>query len=172
VQNLGQPIKLTNVSIHGVAGKAVRPGEKGEMWSRFVLSSDQAIFHRITARLARAIEDFAVQDGVYNRLDRADIVLLVIRPDNTADLWLDTAAVMHEITLKRAGPLAAGTVMFESELADIRGVWFPFANVGVKDRILCIIRQGWRFGLLYDGNAKGDLSIEDAKRDLARPTDQ
>jgi len=69
-------------------------------------------------------------------------------------------------TLKRPGPIAAGTPLFESDVADVTGMWFPRVEIGPKDRILCLIREGWRFGLYFDFNPDGDLAIEEAKRIL------
>lgn len=166
VWNLGEPILLTNVNIHGILAAPARGGETAEMWSRIVASSDQKLFHDIVGNLVAAVEHYARQAGSYVKLDMANTVFLVMRPDNSAELWVDAAAVMHEIALKRPGSLVAGTVLFENDIADVRGMWFPLVEVGSADRILCIFREGWRFGLLFDGNTKGELSIDDAKLDL------
>jgi hypothetical protein len=166
VRNGGKPILLTDVNVHGVVAKAARAGETVEMWTRIVASSDQKLFHDIVGSLVEVVEHCARQVGSYVKLDRAGTVLLVMRPDNSAELWIDAAAVSHESTLKRPGPLVAGTVLFENDIADVRGMWFPMVEVRPEDRILCIFREGWRFGLLFDGNPEGDLSIADAKRDL------
>lgn len=166
VRNGGEPILLTDVNVHGVVAKAARAGETVDMWTRIVASSDQKLFHDIVGNLVEVVEHCARHVGSYVKLDRAGTVLLVMRPDNSAELWIDAAAVSHESTLKRPGPLVAGTVLFENDIADVRGMWFPMVEVRPEDRILCIFREGWRFGLLFDGNPDGDLSIADAKRDL------
>jgi hypothetical protein len=166
VRNGGEPIFLTGVNIHAILAKPARGGETADVWTRIVASSDQKLFHDIVGNLVAAVEHCARQAGSCVKLDMANTVLLVIRPDNSAELWVDAAAVTHEATLKRPGSLAAGTVLFENDIADVRGMWFPLVEVGSRDRILCIFREGWRFGLLFDGNSKGELSIADAKRDL------
>lgn len=167
VRNGGEPILLTDVNVHGVVARAARAGESVDMWTRIVASSDQKLFHDIVGNLVDVVEHCARQASSYVKLDRAGMVFLVMRPDNSAELWVDAAAVSHESTLKRPGPLAAGTVLFENDIADVRGMWFPMVEVRPEDRILCIFREGWRFGLLFDGNPDGKLSIADAKRDLA-----
>jgi hypothetical protein len=91
-------------------------------------------------------------------------VLLVVHPDNTGDLWLDAAAVSLKILVKR--PIAAGTVIFENDIADITAMSFPLVDIGKEDRVVCIFREGWRFGLFFDFNPDGDLSIENMERDL------
>jgi len=166
VRNLGDPISLADVNIHAILAEPARGGETADVWTRIVASSDQKLFHDIVGNLVAAVEYCARQAGSYVKLDMANTVFLVIRPDNSAELWVDAAAVTHDITLKRPGSLAAGTVLFENDIADVRGMWFPLVEVGSGDRILCIFREGWRFGLLFDGNSKGELSIADAKRDL------
>lgn len=166
VRNGGEPILLADVNIHAILAAPARGGETADVWTRIVASSDQKLFHDIVGNLVAAIEHCARQAGSYVKLDMANTVLLVIRPDNSAELWVDAAAVTHESTLKRPGPLLAGTVLFENDIADVQGMWFPLVEVGSGDRILCIFREGWRFGLLFDGNSKGELPIADAKRDL------
>ncbi len=166
VRNLGEPILLKDVNIHAILAKPARGGETADVWIRIAASSDQKLFHDIVGNLVAAVEHCARQAGSYVKLDMANTVFLVMRPDNSAELWVDAAAITHETTLKRPGPLAAGTVLFENDIADVRGMWFPLVDVGSGDRILCIFREGWRFGLLFDGNSKGELSIADAKRDL------
>ncbi|CDO34889.1 conserved hypothetical protein [Novosphingobium sp. KN65.2] len=134
------------------------------------ISSDQALFHKLIGNLAAAIEHRARAAGAYDRLERASTVFLVIKPDNSAELWIDRAAMVAYTTLKRPGPLKAGTVLFENDTVDITGIWFPHVDVGPADRILCIIREGWRFGLFFDFNRGegNELSIDDARRSLGR----
>lgn len=166
IRNSGEPILLTDVNIHAITAEPARGGETAKVWTRIVASSDQKLFHEIVGGLVGAVEHCARQAGSYVKLDSANTIFLVMRPDNSAELWVDAAAVMHESTLKRPGSLAAGTVLFENDVADVRGMWFPLVGVGLSDRVICIFREGWRFGLLFDGNSKGELSIADAKRDL------
>lgn len=166
LRNRGKPILLKGVNIHGILAEPARGGEAANVWTRIVASSDQKIFHDIVGNLATDIEHYARQAGPNVKLDIANTILLIIRQDNSAELWVDAAAVITESTLKRPGSLKAGTVLFENDIADIRGMWFPLVDIGPTDRILCIFREGWRFGLLFDGNANAELSIPDAKRDL------
>ncbi|MGE0288792.1 MAG: hypothetical protein AB7I42_20790 [Bradyrhizobium sp.] len=97
-------------------------------------------------------------------LKRADTVLLIIRPDNTAQLWVDTAAVAMQILPKRE--IVAGAAVFEGDIADVTGMSFPLVDIGKEDRIVCLFREGWRFGLFFDFNPRGDLSIIGMQRDL------
>jgi hypothetical protein len=129
-----------------------------------MMASDMAIFHRVAANLFSVIEHAAGQDGKILSLRRADTVVLVMSPDNSAQLWIDTAAILMETGLKKG--VQAGMAIFESDIADVTGMWFPCIEVGPKDRLICLFREGWRFGLFFDFNPDGNFSINEAKRDL------
>lgn len=166
IDNLGKPILLKDMNMAGVSAEAAQGGQKVQIWTRMALTSDQALFQRIIGSIAGAIENAANTVGEYPSLSRAQTVFLVLRPDNTGELWVDKAAMCTYNALKRPGPMAAGTVLFENDIADVTGLWFPLVEVGPKDRILCIIREGWRFALYFDFNPEEDLVVEEAKRAL------
>jgi hypothetical protein len=63
--------------------------------------------------------------------------------------------------------MAAGTVIFENDIADVTAMSFPLVELSEKDRVVCIFREGWRFALFFDFNPEGKLSIEDMERDLS-----
>lgn len=164
--NLGEPILLKDMNLAGVSAEAAQGGEKVQIWTRMGLTSDQELFQKIIGNIASVIEHGARKVGKHVSLSRAQTVFLVLRPDNSGELWVDSAAMCTYSALKRPGPMKAGTVLFESDIADITGLWFPLVEVGTKDRILCIVREGWRFALYFDFNPAGDLSVEEAKRAL------
>lgn len=166
IENLGEPVNLTNLNLAGVSAHAARGGEKVDIWTRMALTSDEALFHQIIGGLVSALERAARGAGVPTSLARADTVLLIIKPDNSAELWVDSAAVCVFSTLKRPGLIPAGSVLFEHDIADVTGMWFPKVNVEATDRVLCIFREGWRFGLYFDFNPDGNLQIEVARRAL------
>lgn len=170
VGNIGEPIRLTDVNFAGISATAARADETVTIWTRMEITSDEALFHKFIGNIAAAIENRAQAVGAHARLERASTVLLVIKPDNSAELWIDRAATVVYTTLKRPGPIKAGTLLFENDTVDITGIWFPRVDIGPADRILCIIREGWRFGLFFDlDRSEGqELSIEDAKRSIGR----
>jgi len=166
VRNMGEPIKLTDINVHGIAAEHGRGGDQVSVMTRLVSTSDQELFHLVVPNLASVIAHSLSLVGRYDRIDRADVVLLVMHPDNTGELWLDSAAMMHQVRLKRPGPLKAGTVLFENDIADVTDMWFPHVQIGPQDRIICLFREGWRFGFLFDANPSGALDVEAASRDL------
>jgi hypothetical protein len=164
VGNLGKPINLRAANLCGVAAEAALPGASVKVWTRASMTSDQAVFHRVAQNLISVISHYAQQVGEYPALSRASMILLVMKPDNTGELWVDSAAVMTENRVKRS--LSAGAVVFERDIADVTGMWFPQVDIATEDRIIVIFREGFRFGLFFDFNPDGCLKIEDAKRDL------
>lgn len=155
VKNSGEPFQLTNVNVHGVAAKACKEGEQAEIWTRLAITSDERNFHRIAENLCGVIDHAAQQVGVFPALKRADTILLIIKSDNSAQLWVDTAAVAMHAMMKR--DMEAGSPVFEGDIGDITGMDFPLIEFAPDDRVLCIFRQGWRFGMYFDFNPNGNF---------------
>ncbi len=164
VGNLGEPIRLTGVKLVGVAAKSARPPGKVEVWTRLALTSDDRLFHRVVENLTSSIMHYVEQAGRAVRLDRADTVLLVIRPDDSAELRVDTAAKMLKVLVKRE--VAFGSAVFEEDIADLIGMTFPLVQIGPTDRIVCIFRQSWRLALFFDFNLAGNLPLDEVTRTL------
>lgn len=85
-------------------------------------------------------------------------MLLVLKPNRIAEIWLDTAAVSIQCAVKRA--IKAGTIVFEHDIADVTGMSFPCVDFGAEDKVLCLFRQDWRFGLAFDMNPEGNLDLD------------
>jgi|GEM_PF-2188883 len=164
VGNLAEPILLPNLQLDGISASAARAGEKVQLWTRLFLTSDEKIFHRIVSAIAGHLTFLANQTGHAVSLDRADTVLLVIKPDNTGHLWVDTAAMSNSILARRN--IQPGTAVFESDILDILGVSFPLAGIGPEDRVLVIMRVGWRFAFFADFNPDRQFSVPNMERDL------
>ncbi len=164
VGNLGKPIILHDVLLSGVSAEAALPGASVKVWTRTSMSSDQAVFHRVAPNLLSVLKHHIQQVGIHRTLDRAATILLVIKPNKLAELWIDTAAIVRETRVKRNVP--ALSVVMESDIADVTGMWFPSAEISVEDQIVVIFREGFRFGLFFDFNPNGCLNIVNAKRDL------
>jgi hypothetical protein len=159
VRNIGEPLRFTNVeALAGFTAEAARPGQQIKVWTKLALTSDEPLFHRLVKDLANVINYMAQQAGIAVNLHRADTMLLVLKPDRTAELWLDTAAVSIQCTVKRA--IAAGTVVFENDIADVTGMTFPCVTFGKDDQILCLFREDWRFGFAFDMNPEGKLDLK------------
>ena len=159
VRNIGGPLRFTNVEpLAGFAAEAARGGQQIKVWTKLALTSDEPLFHRLVENLANVINHMAQQAGIGVNLRRADTALLILKPDATAELWLDTAAVSIRCAVKRA--IAAGTVVFEHDIADVTGMSFPCVTFGPADKVLCLFRGDWRFGFAFDMNPVGKLVLE------------
>lgn len=164
LDNLGEPVVLSGLRLDGVAAESANRDSAIRVWKRLSLTSDDAIFHRVAQSLKEHIEARAQESGHTINIGRADIMLLVIRPDNSGELWLDTAAVATKVVIKR--PMLPGTIVLESDVADVVGMSFPAVQIGEADRVVCIFREGWRYALFFDFNTERKLSVADMERDL------
>lgn len=159
VRNIGEPLRLSNIEpMAGVSAEPAQRGQTMKVWTRLAITSDQPLFHRIVENLERVIAHMVRLQATAVSLSRADTVLLVMRADNNADLWLDTAAVSVRCLVKRS--MSAGSVLFEGDIADVVAMAFPCVDIGPTDKVLCLFREGWRFGLAFDFNPTGKLDTE------------
>ncbi|MEN6081597.1 hypothetical protein [Chromobacterium piscinae] len=159
IYNLGEPLRFKDVEqISGFVAETANPGQVVKVWTRHALISDEPLFHWLVDSLDGVIRHMAQKAGVGVSLRRADTVLLIIKPDNTAELWMDTAAVAVRCAVKRV--IGTHTAVFEKDIADVTGMSFPCVEIGAEDKVFCIFREGWGFGLAFDFNPKGQLDLE------------
>lgn len=159
VRNMGEPLRFANVEpLVGFSAEAAKGGQQIKIWTRLALTSDEPLFHRLAENLAGVINHMAQQSGTAVNLRQADMVLLILKPDATAELWLDTAAVSLRCAVKRS--IRAGTVAFEKDIADVTGMSFPRIVLGEADKVICLFRQDWHFGFAFDMNPDGKLDVE------------
>lgn len=158
LDNLGEPLLFEDVEpIVGFMAEPAKGGQHAKVWTRLALSSDEPLFHRLVENLDGVIRHMAQKAGTAVNLRRADTVLLIFKPDSSAELWVDAAAVSLQCKIKRA--VAARSVIFESDIADVTGMGFPCVTIGEQDKVLCLFREGWSFGLAFDFNPEGKLDL-------------
>jgi hypothetical protein len=159
VWNSGEPLHFSNVEpLAGFAAESAKDGQQVKIWTKLAITSDEPLFHLLVGNFVNVIRHMAQKEGVSANLLRATRVLIVLKPDATAELWLDTAAVSIRCIAKRA--IKAGTVVFEQDWADITGMSFPCITFGPADKVLYLFRVDWRFGFAFDMNHEGDLDVE------------
>lgn len=164
VSNQGTPLLLDCIQIEGFSVSAARAGELVKVQVAGGYSTLDPIFHKLARHFSRIVEASAAKSGTGFRFDRAGIVLLVIHPDKSADLWVDAAAVEWKMMAKR--PIEAGTVVFESDIADVIAMRFPAVEIKSGDQVACLFREGWHFGFVFDFNPDADLDLERFERTL------
>jgi hypothetical protein len=164
VGNLRDPIRLNDVTLCGVSAEPTQGGGTVKVWTRLALTSDDPLFHRIVENMAGAVGHLIRQAGANVNFGRTDSVLMVIRPDQTAELWADGVAVSLNILAKRN--IQAGTAVFQSDIADVVGLDFPCVDIGPNDKVFYLFREDWRFALFFDFNPNNDLSRDQTARTL------
>jgi hypothetical protein len=165
-RNGGQPIYLTGVNVSGVVLNPVRRNERFDLWTRLAMTSDDPVFHHVVKNLNAVIVERVQQAGQAVNLDGANTVLLIVRPDQSAELWVDSAAMALVVRLNRSTDV--GAVLFNEDITDIVGMMFPLVEIGPSDKIMCLFRQAWRFGLYFDFREQVDDRLETSKRELGR----
>lgn len=162
--NSGEPVRLENVSLCGITAEARQgPGEVS-IWVRMAMDSDVPHFQIIVEGIVGALEGFLAAQGKSAPLRSANTILLVLRPDDSAELWVDTAARTTSVRVKRA--MSGGSPVFERDIADITAMDFPLVDIGPKDRVVCIFRVNWRFGLFFHLDTENDLDRDRMRRVL------
>jgi len=164
--NAGKPILLPEVLLDGVAAEAVQGGATGKFFTRLAISSGEAGFHTIAEGLGRLLMSYASAASTPFSLDRSAMIVLLIREDKSAELWVDTAAMSLNIITKRA--IKAGQVVFQSDIADIVGMDFPCLEIRDTDSLVVLFRKDWGFGLYFDFNPDKKLDRAVASRQLGR----
>ena len=158
IANLAEPIKLHDLRLDGFAAETITDGSTGKILTRRWLTSDEPDFHRIANSFVGLINGAASRTGQPVEIQRAHCVLLVMRPDRTSDLWVDTAAVTIQILAKRN--LQAGAAVTERDIADVTGMRFPAAEIGPRDGVVCLFWKDWRYGLFFDFRWHDELQVD------------
>jgi hypothetical protein len=159
VGNMGSPTVVRDVEpLAGFAAEAAREGELCKVVTRLAVSSDQPLFHRLVEGVDGFVASLAEKAGAAFNLRRANTALLVFRTDKSLELWLDIAAVALLCTVNRAMP--AGSLIYDRHISDVTQMYFPHVQIGPKDKVLCLFREGWGFGLAFDFNPDGALDLD------------
>jgi hypothetical protein len=159
IRNLGEPIRFSNVeNLCGFVAEPALSGQTVKVFTRLGITSDHPSFHRLAEGFESVVASMTQRSGKLVSLNRADTILLVIKANNTAELWLDTAAVAIQCVIKR--DTKVGMALFDSDIADINGMSFPAIEFEPTDRILCLFRESWSFAFAFDFNPEGNLDIE------------
>lgn len=164
VRNQGEPILIKNIEIHGISMEAGVGGQTIRVAVQGLAMSDSTLFHRIMRSMVGVINSAAAASGAHVNIERADTILLVIKEDRTAELWLDAATEAVRCLVKRQ--VQAGGALFQRDIADIVGYSFPNVVIETTDQVFCVLRQAWHFGLAYDFNPRKNLDRAGFERSL------
>lgn len=163
--NIGEPITLERVEpLAGFSSAYAAKGDMCQLWTKNGFTSDQDIFHKIAKSFISMLEHYTQREGKFVKLSNCEMLLFIIHGDLSAEIWNDKAAVASNIIMKKQ--IQPGMVVFEKEIADILDVHFPLLEFKQDDKVICLFREGWRFGLYFDLNPDGDFSVDDMNKSL------
>lgn len=167
IQNCGEPIRFAEVGpIGGFAGVSANAGQPVSVITRLGITSDEPGFHRMAESINDLVRTWAHRINMAVDISHYKTVLLVLKDDQTAELWLDTAAVAMKCIVTR--DVAAGTVVFQQDIGDITALQFPCVSFGASDQVLCLMREAWGFALAFDMNPSQQLDMPGFERELGR----
>lgn len=164
VRNMGAPHHLKELKIDAVAAESAQEGENLKLWVRMAIPSDAPQFHRVVDNLVSCVEASAIASECPVNLRSAHTILIILHVDYTAELWVDAAALSIHGMMKR--DMEGGSFVFENDIADVTGMDFPLVEIGESDRVICLFREGWRFGLFFDFNHERKFDREAMQRSL------
>jgi len=137
IQNCGEPIRFAEVGlIGGFAGVSANAGQPVPVKTRLGITSDEPGFHRMAESINDLVRTWAHRINMVVDISHYKTVLLVLKDDQTAELWLDTAAVAMKCIDTR--DVAAGTVVFQQNIGDITALQFPCVLFGASDQVFCL----------------------------------
>lgn len=159
IANSGDPILVPKLEMDGVSGNTALPGQQLEVITKLAITSDSPLFYPIAQGLS------AVLDPVIGKsLHRSEHVLVVIKQDRSAQVWFDTAAVVHDVVMKRAATF--GMAVFLRDIVDMQGMRFPCVDIEPSDQVIVLFREQWRYALYFDFNPERALDLGDLGRTL------
>jgi hypothetical protein len=142
------PIRLSSVKVSGIAASTGRPGEMVSVISRYAATSDVYVFHRIAAGMVDLLTHSAEQDGRPVKLDAAAFVLAVIKPDESAELYIDSTTAIMKARIKR--DVLAGETIYHQDVSDILAIEFPDVEIASDDQVIVLFRERFRHAIFVD----------------------
>lgn len=147
--NIGEPLLIDKIEVDGVSLNVAEQGETVSVLQRHALTSEEYFFHVCASGLANVIETAAAASGHhFINLRGAKTVIAVIKPNKSAHLWIDKAAIVSEVRLRRS--VQAGSAVFQKDVLDISALRFPLVEMAEDDQVIVIIREGFRYALFFD----------------------
>lgn len=125
---------------------------------RSILTSDELEFYKYIEQVSNL---FLSKIG--NTMYISNFVFLVHK-DLSADLYFENLGVQLSIRPKR--DFKKGEPIKKDEIADINGLKFSDIKIEQTDKVICCIKVGWKFGLLFDFNPNKKLDEKKLYSDL------
>jgi hypothetical protein len=152
---------IEEVNLAGFAITSAAAGQPINIQVKDSVTSDSPLFYGYAEQIANIL---APKLGHPFFRSQVNYYLVLIHPDNTADVYWDDFKVVAQIKVNRT--ISAGALVEAASIDDIEEVRFPDITIGADDRVIFLVRSGWRFGIFFDLTASVDVDV--LARDIAR----
>jgi hypothetical protein len=143
--------QITDVFLDGFTAHSAQEGEKVDVITRAVATSDSPTFFVYAEQIANLIFP---KIGVPN--DYVDRYLMVLHEDATAEVYLGDFRVEAQVRVTR--PIEADELLRQNDLSSIEEIRFPDISIAKGDRVVYFARRGWRFGIAFDFTRQSDTA--------------
>jgi hypothetical protein len=156
---------LSNLNLGGIVMRNTYAGDDAPVMVRACITSDQPDFHIFMRGLERILMQRLDEAGAKIFWPNVTQFALLVRPDDTAELFVNDFPVIGEMLAKRDA--VAGEVVRASGIGDIRRVSLPTVEYQPEDRLVICLKIGWRFVLFFDLHRDVPLDRDRVERELA-----
>jgi|GEM_PF-2197579 len=145
--------KINNVKLDGFAISSAAKGETVRVATKDWATSELPLFYIYAEQIGRIIFP---KLNILNFRDVVNNCLIIIHPDNTADVYDQDFKIILRIKPNRS--IKKGELVHGKDVAEITEVHFPDIAINPNDKVIFFMRSGWRFGVFFDFTKKIDLS--------------
>ena len=165
ISPISNPIHLAGVDVNGFATENVTAGGEAKILVRAAITSDQPEFYVYMKVISNILTHRATEAGIPILWGNISSFVLVAHPDFTAELYLQDFPLEMEILAKR--DIAAGDVLYQSGVADVRRIRIPGLVLHPDDRVIVCLKVGWKFALFFDLEPERKLDVDEMETSLA-----
>jgi hypothetical protein len=158
--------KVYDLGEFKLAGFAVENAEAGAeriaIQTRAALFSDNAWFHHCMRAFAQDVDAKLREQKAPVHLAQASSFAIVIDPDFTAKLHIDSLEITLEMVCKRS--VGAGEAVFTNDIGDIRRGSIRKPKIRPDQHFIICLREGWKFLLIFDLTPEVPANLDDLER--------
>ncbi|TAJ74117.1 MAG: hypothetical protein EPO45_17090 [Sphingobium sp.] len=153
---------LGEFKLAGFAMENKMAGEQLAVQTRAALFSDNPWFHHCIRAFAQDVDAKLREQKAPVHLAQASNFAIVVDPDFTAKLHIDSLEVELEMVCKRS--VEAGEAVFTNDIGDIRRGSIRKPKIRPDQHFIVCLRQGWKFLLIFDLTPEVPADLNDLER--------
>jgi len=153
--------KINDVKLDGFAISSAAKGETVRVATKDWATSELPLFYIYAEQIGRIIFP---KLNILNFRDVVNNCLIIIHPDNTADVYDQDFKIILRIKPNRS--IKKGELVYGKDVAEITEVHFPDIAINPNDKVIFFMRSGWRFGVFFDFTKK--INSETLASDIAK----